>query len=285
MPVDPVATPAMPLANTDGPPVRRLFRRRLGLDLGTLAGLVCGLGLIAAAVVLGGSAGSFLNAPALLIVIGGTLSATVICFSFADVLRTLRLAAGTVFAPARSPSEGALYMLRLAESARRQGVLPMQRLLSQIDAEAFLHKGLSCLIDGLSPADLQAILSRDLQASIERDGLGAQVLRRAAEFAPAMGLIGTLIGLVQMLGRLDDPAAIGPSMAVALLTTLYGAILANLVFAPLAAKLERNAGIDALIGQIQLVGLISIAREENPRRLEILLNTMLPPAQRIHHFD
>lgn len=265
-------------------PRRRGFGR-IGLDLATLAGLACGLGLIAVAVVLGGAAGSFLNLPALLIVVGGTLSATVICFSFADVLHTARLAAGAVVAPSRSPADAAAEVLTLAESARRHGILPLQRLLPQLDAEAFLHKGLACLIDGLTPADLQTILVRDLQANGERGGIGAQVLRRAAEFAPAMGLIGTLIGLVQMLGRLDDPSAIGPSMAVALLTTLYGAVLANLVLAPLAAKLDRNAAAAALIGQIQLVGLLSIARQENPRQLEILLNTMLPPGQRLHHFD
>jgi chemotaxis protein MotA len=100
-----------------------------------------------------------------------------------------------------------------------------------------------------------------------------------------MGLIGTLIGLVQMLGNLHDPSAIGPSMAVALLTTFYGAVLANLVFSPLAAKLERNASDEALVNQLYLLAALSIGRQENPRRLEILLNSVLPPAQRVQYFD
>ena len=110
-------------------------------------------------------------------------------------------------------------------------------------------------------------------------------MRKAAEVAPAMGLIGTLVGLVQMLGRLDDPTSIGPAMAVALLTTLYGAILANMLFAPLATKLERNATEEALVNQIYLTGLNSILRQENPRRLELQLNTLLPPAQRLRVFN
>ena len=100
-----------------------------------------------------------------------------------------------------------------------------------------------------------------------------------------MGLIGTLIGLVQMLGQLDDPSTIGPSMAVALLTTFYGAVLSNMLFSPLAAKLERNSDEEVLLNTIYLTGVTSIGRKENPRRLEMLVNTLLPPAQRVQFFD
>jgi len=112
----------------------------------------------------------------------------------------------------------------------------------------------------------------------------SQCLRRAAEVAPAMGLIGTLVGLVQMLANLNDPSAIGPGMAVALLTTFYGAVLANMVLAPLAAKLEKRAGEESLVNEIYLMGVASIARRENPRRLEMLINTVLPPARRVSYF-
>ena len=106
-----------------------------------------------------------------------------------------------------------------------------------------------------------------------------------AEFSPAMGLIGTLIGLVQMLGNLQDPTTIGPAMAVALLTTFYGAVLANMVFLPMASKLERNANEEALINQIFLLASVSVGRQENPRRLEMMLNSILPPSQRVAYFD
>ena len=105
------------------------------------------------------------------------------------------------------------------------------------------------------------------------------------EFSPAMGLIGTLIGLVQMLGNLGDPSTIGPAMAVALLTTFYGAVLANMVFLPLASKLERNSKEEALVSNIYLMGAASIGRQENPRRLEMLINSLLPPSQRVRYFD
>jgi len=114
---------------------------------------------------------------------------------------------------------------------------------------------------------------------------GVGILRQAATVAPAMGLIGTLIGLVQMLGNLDDPNSIGPSMAVALLTTLYGAVLANMVFSPLAAKLERNSNDEASVMNVYTLGASSIGRQENPRRLETLLNTLLPPPKRVQYFD
>ncbi|HLF58773.1 MAG TPA: MotA/TolQ/ExbB proton channel family protein, partial [Alphaproteobacteria bacterium] len=114
---------------------------------------------------------------------------------------------------------------------------------------------------------------------------GASVLRKGAEVAPAMGLIGTLVGLVQMLGRLDDPGTIGPAMAVALLTTFYGAVLANVVLAPLASKLERNSREELLVKHIFLMAASSIARQENPRRLEMLLNSVLPPSKRVQFFD
>jgi chemotaxis protein MotA len=113
----------------------------------------------------------------------------------------------------------------------------------------------------------------------------AAVLRRAAEISPAMGLIGTLVGLVQMLGSLDDPATIGPAMAVALLTTFYGAIMANMLLSPLAAKLERHAADEALVMTLDVTTAASISRQENPRRLEMLLNAALPPAQRTKLFE
>ena len=100
-----------------------------------------------------------------------------------------------------------------------------------------------------------------------------------------MGLIGTLVGLVQMLGNLDDPSSIGPAMAVALLTTFYGAILATMVFNPLASKLERNSDAEAMVNQIYAIGATSISRQENPRRLEMMLNTILPPVKRVNYFD
>ncbi|MFD1379058.1 motility protein A [Fodinicurvata halophila] len=139
-----------------------------------------------------------------------------------------------------------------------------------------MHKAISLVVDGIPADDVARILEREVYATMQRHMKSAGILRRAGEVAPAMGLIGTLIGLVQMLGRLEDPSTIGPAMAVALLTTFYGAVLANMVFTPLASKLERNADVEAQVNQIYAMGTASIGRQENPRRLEVALNSILP---------
>ena len=139
--------------------------------------------------------------------------------------------------------------------------------------------------DGATVAELEEVMHNDIQATLHRVRRSAAVLRRAADYAPAMGLIGTLVGLVQLLGRLDDPQQIGASMAVALLTTFYGAVLANMVLSPLAVKLERNAVDEELVCLVYLMGAISVSRQENPRRLELLVNSVLPPSMRVRYFD
>ena len=251
----------------------------------TLAGLICGIGILALAIGLGGSPESFVNAPSILIVAGGTVCAVVVSFSLGDVAHSMTLAKNALSRPIPDVSEAAVRLLHLADIARQRGVLSLQSVLPDLADDAFLHKGLSLAVDGLSGAEVEAIMMHDMHAAAERRTIGAGVLRRAAEYAPAMGLIGTLIGLVQMLSHRDDPAAIGPSMAVALLTTFYGAVLANLVLAPLAAKLERDGAEDMLLKQIFVMGTVSISRQENPRRLEILFNSVLPPSRRVQYFD
>ena len=134
------------------------------------------------------------------------------------------------------------------------------------------------LVDGLQVDEIERNMTLEAHAL-------AQGRHRAAEVSPAMGLIGTLVGLVQMLGNLDSPERIGPAMSVALLTTLYGALMANVVFLPLASKLERNATVEQLVSQIYTMGVASMGRQENPRRLEMLLNTVLPAGQQIRYFD
>ncbi|MGF1641958.1 MAG: motility protein A [Rhodospirillales bacterium] len=264
---------------------QRMTRLGLTVDPATFIGLGCGFGLLAAAIAFGGSPHSFVNLPSILIVLGGTFSAITISCSLAEVVNTVRVVGKAMVENYGNPSEAAIAVLRTAETARRQGVLALQNLLDGTTDQPFLQKGLSLVVDGAPTAEIEEVLSHDMQATMQRHAKGAGVLRKAAEYAPAMGLIGTLIGLVQMLGNLDDPSHIGPSMAVALLTTLYGAVLANLVFSPLAAKLERNSEHETLLNLIYLTAAISIARQENPRRLETLLNSILPPACRVKYFN
>ncbi len=255
------------------------------VDMATVVGLICGFGLILAAIVMGGDPKSFINPPGVLIVVGGTFAITTMCFSVSEVGQSMKVVMKTVFHTSRNPSNAAIQVLQIAEMARKQGVLSLQNVLEAMQGEQLLHKGISMVVDGTPGEEVENILRRDITATIQRHAKSTSILRRAAEFAPAMGLIGTLIGLVQMLGSLDDPSTIGPSMAVALLTTFYGAVLANMVFSPMASKLERNSAEETMINNIYLMGAASVGRQENPRRLEMLLNSILPPAKRIQYFD
>ena len=255
------------------------------MDLATVLGLTAGFVLLVTAMVLGGSPTSFIDARAMLIVVGGTFAVTAICFSLQEMIRAQRIILKTLVYQGGEPRGAAIRILRLAETARKEGVLALQNGVGSLRHTPFLYKAMTLVVDGTPADEVERILSNEIAAIKTRHVKGASVLRKAAEISPAMGLIGTLVGLVQMLGNLDDPSTIGPSMAVALLTTFYGAVLGTMVFSPLASKLDRNSGEELLLNKIYLMGAGSISRQENPRRLEMLLNTVLPPAERVKYFD
>lgn len=254
-------------------------------DGATVFGLCGAFVLIATAIVLGGSWGAFVDVPALLIVLGGTSAVTMISFSLTDIRTTQRIVAKSLFKTTRDAGDAARSVISLAETARQQGTLALQDHLAGLRNEPYLARGLTLVVDGTPGAEAERLMRKELHAIADRHAKGAGVLRRAADVAPAMGLIGTLVGLVQMLGNLEDPSAIGPAMAVALLTTFYGAVLGNMVLAPLAGKLERKSDDEALVNEVYLLGVSSIGRQESPRRLETLVNTILPPSKRVSFFD
>lgn len=269
----------------DGTEQIRLGTRRRALDPATVVGLGSGFLMIAVAMVYGGSVSAFFDLPAVLIVFGGTLAVTTISFTIPEIGRTATVVGKTLMRSTRNPSEAAVRLIRMSEAARKNGLLALQAANVELSDEPFLRNAVTMAVDGTPPDDLETILRRDVQAMMSRHNKSAGVLRKAAEVSPAMGLIGTLIGLVQMLRNLDDPSTIGPSMSVALLTTFYGAVLSNMLFTPLAAKLERNSAEEILIYQVYIMGVVSISRQENPRRLEMLLNSILPPSKRVQYFD
>lgn len=255
------------------------------VDGALVIGLTGAFVLIGAAIMLGDSIRSFVDFPSVLIVLLGTFAVTMVSFSVGEVFAVVPLLLRTLFPPARNVKRACERALNLAEIARRNGVLALDHVLPQLAGEAFLQRAVAMAVDGGAPERVEAVLGTEIEATSERMTRAANVLRRAAEVAPAMGLIGTLIGLVQMLANLKDPNAIGPAMAVALLTTFYGAVLAYMVFAPVAAKVDRNAADERQIQQIYMAAATSIARQENPRQLETLLNTILPPSQRLDHYS
>lgn len=254
-------------------------------DFSTLLGILVAFILISLAIGISGSGKSFIDLPSVLIVLGGTFAVTLASFNFKEFIQTPGVVARNAFSRTYEPRAVALTMLDLAENARKKGLLAMQEEVAKHKNIPFLSKGLGMVIDGVEPEEVERVMRQEIHSTGERHNHSASVLRKMAEVSPAMGLIGTLIGLVQMLGNLEDPSKIGPAMAVALLTTMYGAVLAYVFFSPLAAKLERNSAEEMLVKTLFLRGVVSIGKKENPRRLEMLLNTILPPSSRVQFFD
>jgi chemotaxis protein MotA len=263
----------------------RISPRTGGIDFATVFGLFGAIGLIVAAILLEGSWTAFINVPAILLVVAGTFAVTAVSYSISEVVQAQPIMLRTLFRTGQTPNDAAMRMLQLAERARRRGILQLQSELYGLRPEPFLHRSMTMLVDGIAVEEIERNLTFETHAMMQRHVRSTGILRRAAEVAPAMGLIGTLVGLVNMLGSLNEPESIGPAMAIALLTTLYGALLANVVFLPLASKLERNSATELLINQIYILGALSIGRQENPRRLELVLNTILPASQRVKYFD
>lgn len=254
-------------------------------DLSTILGIFLALVMVGLAIALGGNIKAFVDVPSVLIVILGTFMLTAACYSFDEVMRSLGLVAKTMVYSAENASASATQALKVAEIARKKGVLGLQDDIGLTRHNPFFNRAIDMVIDGTTDEEVTQLLSQEIHSMQERHGKSTAVLRKAAEISPAMGLIGTIIGLVQMLGQLDDPSKIGPAMAVALLTTLYGALLSYMVLSPLATKLERNTKHETLIMRIYLKASESIARKENPRRLELALNTLLPSASRVKYFS
>lgn len=256
--------------------------RPRGVDVATLSGILGAVALTGMAIAASGSPLSFVDMSGLLIVLGGTILITATSFSWADIRQTLRELGRSAGYKMPAPQDVALDMLRIAKYTHRHGILRLRGVvLNSLHRDQILHKGLQLVLNGTAENEIARILSSDIASSRVHSDRAVCVLRRAAETSPAMGLIGTLIGLVQMLGHLDNPAAIGPGMSIALLTTFYGAVMAYMILGPLGSRLERNGQEEALVHQIWLTTVLSIERRESPSQLELHFNSILPPGQRL----
>ncbi len=251
----------------------------------TIIGIFLSIGLVLAAIFLGNTGvGGFVDLKSILIVVGGTFFLVIGCFSFQEVWGAKKLIGRTIYYTSEDPELAAKAGLELADLARKNGILSLQKQSKKLNRSPFFKRSILQIVDGIPAEDVERIMQRELAATDERHMKGVAILNKAAEISPAMGLIGTLIGLVQMLANLDDPSSIGPAMAIALLTTLYGAMLAYMIFTPLASKLERTSEEELLVMQIYMQTVMSIGRRENPRRLQMLINSILPPAKRVQFF-
>jgi len=249
------------------------------MDLATVIGIILSMGLVVAAILTGSSLIIFISVPSLLIVVGGTIGAALVNYPMGHVLGVAGVLKNAFFTSIDNPSDIIANFMEYANRARREGILSLEPVIKDVDDE-FLKKGLQLTVDGLEPAAIQEVLETEISYLEDRHAMGAEVVAVLGTLAPAMGMIGTVIGLVQMLQTMSDPSTIGPAMAVALLTTLYGAILANLVFTPLAGKLKTRSKEEVLVREVIMEGILSISKGENPRIIEEKLNSFLPPKDR-----
>jgi chemotaxis protein MotA len=250
------------------------------MDLATVIGIVVGFSLVIIAMATGGGIEYFVNAPSAMIVLGGTTGAILVNYPLRDVLGVMKVAKNAFVARLPQETEVIAAILFLSRLARRQGMLSLEAKLEDKSFDPFLKKAIMLVIDGLSPEEVRRILLTEIEAIEERHRLGADIFSSMGNFAPAMGLMGTLIGLVNMLIHMNDPAQIGPSMAIALITTFYGVILANLVFLPIAGKLRNISAQELLVKELIIEGVFSIQAGDNPRILEQKLNSFISPTAR-----
>ena len=247
------------------------------MDLATLIGLIGAFGIVMASIMLGGSAGTFVNTSSLLVVLGGTVLVTMMKFSLGQFLGAASIAVKAFLYKPTNPEELIAESVDLAKAARQGGLLALE---DREIADDFMKTGLGLLIDG-HPADtVRTMLQKDLNQTLQRHAEGQDIFKAIGDVGPAMGMIGTLIGLVQMLSNMDDPKQIGPAMAVALLTTLYGAILANMFALPIADKLAVRSREENTSKTLIIDALLSIQGGQNPRIIAAMLEAYLPRSKR-----
>jgi chemotaxis protein MotA len=240
---------------------------------------VVGSGLIIWAISLGSSLTAFWDPPSIAITVGGTFAAVLINFPLSKILGVMKILKHAFVGKPIDPSEVIMTLVKFAEKARREGLLALEDEATQL-SDPFLQKGLQLVVDGTDPELVRSILETELAFLEDRHKAGQGIFDSLATLAPAFGMIGTLIGLVQMLKNLDDPSAIGPGMAVALLTTFYGAMMANFLFIPISGKLKVKSAEEVLLKEVMIEGILSIQSGDNPRIVEEKLKAFLAPKLR-----
>lgn len=237
------------------------------MDLTTLLGIFLGVGTLVWAIMSESSMNLFLDMPSVFIVIGGTVAATLVSHPMDQLRRILPLIRVAFADTVEEPDAVIPQLVHFAEKARREGLLAMEEEAAAVEDD-FLRKGIQLVVDGVDPDLVRNVLEIETNFVAERHETGQRVFQTMGAYAPAFGMIGTLIGLIQMLADLTDADSIGGGMAVALITTLYGALLANLVFLPIAAKLKEKSAREVLVREVMIEGILSIQAGENPRIVE-----------------
>jgi len=249
------------------------------MDIATVVGVILGFIVVVSAIVTGGGWQMFIHVPSLALTIGGMLCATLIHFSLPQFLGIFSVIKKTIVSKIPSQSELIQKMVNYAAINRRDGALALEQEIHKID-DLFFVKGLQMVVDGTESEDIRGLMDLEIQYLQERHSTGKKILEFMGAAAPAFGMIGTLIGLVQMLRNLSSPESIGAGMAVALLTTFYGALAANLIFIPLAGKLGIHSKAETTAMEMVTEGVCAIAQGENPTAVREKMQSFVSPSRR-----
>ncbi len=250
------------------------------MDLNTIIGFVMAFGLVLYAMAIGpGGVTVFYDTPSVIMVCGGTIAVTLFAFPGPDLKQVFKVIMVAVMRKSPSPAEEIERIVEYANLARREGLLALESKLASVD-DKFFAKGIQLVIDGFSADTVRDIMELEAEWEDQRHATGRKITDYMSLMAPAFGMIGTLVGLVQMLQDLSDPASIGVGMAVALLTTLYGAVGANMIFIPLTIKLELVAKSEVLLRKLMVEGIVAIQSGEKPQLIKEKLKGFLAPRSR-----
>lgn len=249
------------------------------MDLGSIIGIVVGIGSICATILIGSGLGLFVDLPSIMVVFGGTLAATLIAYPLGDFMTIVKVTLKVFMFKIDKPEGIIANLVDISNKARKGGLLSIEGDIKNTN-DPYLAKALQMTVDGVKTADIAAIMQKKMALTRKEHKTGYSLYASMGSFAPAFGMVGTLIGLVQMLANLDDPSSIGPKMAVAMITTFYGAILANLFFIPMSGKLKTRSEEEIANMNIIYEGVISIREGEHPRLMEDKLNVYLGAAKK-----
>lgn len=249
------------------------------MDIATVIGIVMGTGLVLGSIMMGGPIGPFINFPSMMIVFGGSIAACLMNFPLGDVLGVAKVVKNCFLCKLPEPKDIIEQFKEFATLVRKDGILALENNLAEI-TDPFLKRGLEMVVGGNSKENIQAALETEITFIEQRHLSGKKILESTAAAAPAFGMIGTLIGLVQMLRTLDDPSKIGGGMATALLTTLYGAVVANMFCIPLAGKLEARNGEELMVRELMMTGLVALVDGQTPSAMADTLSAFIAASDR-----
>lgn len=253
------------------------------MDPITIIGILLAFGATFSAMFMGGMdpIAIFFGSPAsIVLVLGGAIGATLASGTMAQAAGAAKVLVKAITGGGGADQPGTIQQLvEFADVARKEGLLALESKLESIE-DPFMKKGLELAVDGTDPEEIAEILDLDLRRLMTRHKDGAAFFTSAAGYAPAFGMVGTVIGLIDMLGKLDDPSTLGPSMAVAFITTLWGAFLANFLFQPIAARLKKLSADEVAYRELVIEGVLAVQSGANPRALAGKLVTFLPPGKR-----